>query len=104
MEGRPKTIGLDKSALVKALNTSVKDLQQGIDRHCCLVASILDKKVDAKNLKPFLALYPSKSRELLLKDTIKEAIDTLEESRKAFKSKRLEALRKKLTLVLIDAD
>lgn len=33
-----------------------------------------------------------------------EAIDVLEESRKAFKSKRLEILRKRLTQVLIDTE
>lgn len=104
MQGDPRGAGLDKKTLIKALNTSVKDLQQGIDMHCCLVASILEEKVDERNLKPLLAFCPSKARELLLKNAIKEAIDTLEESRKAFKSKRLEALRKKLTLVLIDAD
>jgi hypothetical protein len=49
-------------------------------------------------------LCPRRSRELMMKTAIKEAIDVLEESRKAFKSKRLEALRKKLTQVLIDAD
>lgn len=97
-------MGLDKKALIKALNVSVKDLQQGIDKHCCLVASILEEKVDERNLKPLLNLSPAKSRELLLKNAIKEAIDTLEESRKAFKSQKLGALRKKLTLVLIDTD
>ncbi|MBC2744453.1 MAG: hypothetical protein HGJ93_15790 [Desulfosarcina sp.] len=44
-------MGLDKKALIKALNVSVKDLQQGIDMHCCLVASILEEKVDERNLK-----------------------------------------------------
>jgi hypothetical protein len=38
-----------------------------------------------------------------MKEAIKEAIDELEESRKAFKSKRLEVLRKKLTMVLMNA-
>ena len=104
MQENAKIMDLDKTALIKALNTSVKDLQQDIDRHCCLVASILEEKIDEQNLRPLLDLCPSKTRELVLKNVIKEAIDTLEESRKAFKSKRLETLRKKLTQVLIDAD
>jgi hypothetical protein len=94
----------DKNALLKALNASVKDLQQGIDRHCCLVASIAQEQVDERNLKPLLELRPLKSREHELKSAIKDAIDTLEQSRKAFKSKQLEALRKRLTVVLINTE
>jgi hypothetical protein len=96
----------DKDVLLKALNASVKDLQQGIERHCCLVASIAQEPVDGRDLKPLLELCPSKSRERELKDAIKDAIDTLEESRKAFRSKQLEALRKRLTLttVLIETE
>ena len=97
-------MGLEKNALLEALNASVKDLQKGIDMHCCLVASIVDEKVDERNLKPLLNLCPSRSREQTLKEAIKDAIDTIEESRKAFKSKQLEALRKRLTQVLIDTD
>lgn len=93
----------DRSALIQALNVSVKDLQQGIDRHCCLVASILENNVDARDLKPILEGCPWKARETALKNAIKDTIDALEESRKAFKSKQLELLRKKLTQVLIDA-
>jgi len=97
-------VGMDKEDLISAINQSVKELHRGIDMHLCLVASILEKRVDERNLRPLLDLCPSRSREITLKEVIKEAIDVLEESRKAFKSKRLEALRKKLTQVLIDAD
>ncbi|MBU2552356.1 MAG: hypothetical protein KKB20_28345 [Proteobacteria bacterium] len=45
----------------------------------------------------------AKAREEILKAAIMEAIDELEESRKAFKSKRLEQLRKKLTYVLLES-
>lgn len=94
----------DKQDLINALNISVKELQQGIDMHCCLVTAIMEGQVDERNLRPLQALCPKRSREPMMKEAIKEAIDVLEESRKAFKSKRLEALRKKLTQVLIDAD
>jgi hypothetical protein len=97
-------MGIDKKDLIKALNSSIKDLQQGIDIHCGLVTAMLEGGVDERNLQPLLDLCPKRSREWLMKDAIKEAIDVLEESRKAFKSKKLEALRKKLTQVLIDAD
>jgi hypothetical protein len=95
---------MTKRDLLNALTTSVKELQQGIDIHCCLVTAILEGQVDERNLRPLLDLCPRRSREWLMKDAIKEAIDVLEESRKAFKSKKLEALRKKLTQVLIDTD
>jgi len=39
-----------------------------------------------------------------LKETLLESIHVLEESSKAFKSKRLEALRKKLIQVLSETD
>ena len=104
MEGIAKFMGLDKKDIINALNISVKDLRQGIDTHCCLVASILEEQMDESNLLPLLDLCPKRSRERRLEKAIKEAIDVIEESRKAFKSKRLEALRKKLTSVLIDAN
>jgi hypothetical protein len=93
---------LDKKDLINAINVSVKKLQQGIDVHCCLVAAVLEGQVDQRNLRPLLELCSSQAREFKLKEAIKEAIEVLEESRKAFKSKRLEALRKRLTQVLID--
>lgn len=95
--------GIIKDELLTALNKSVKDLQQGIDMHTCLIASILGNEVGQQNFQPLMAEYPSRSREIQLKEVIAEAIDILDESRKSFKSKRLEVLRKKLTQVLIDA-
>lgn len=97
-------MGDDKRDLIDVLNTSVRELRQRIDVHCCLVTSILEGRVDENGLRSLMDLCPRRSRELMMKTAIKEAIDVLEESRKAFKSKRLEALRKKLTHVLIDAD
>ena len=93
-----------KQDIIDALNTSAKELQQGIDMHCCLMTSILEGEVDERNLAPLLDLCPKRSRELRLEKAIEEAIGALEESRKAFKSKRLERLRKKLTQTLIGTD
>jgi hypothetical protein len=93
-----------KQDIINALNTSAKELQQGIDMHCCLMTSILEGEVDERNLVPLLDLCPKRSRELRLEKAIEEAIEALEESRKAFKSKRLERLRKKLTQTLIGTD
>ena len=94
--------GVAKEELISALQKSVKELQKGIDMHTCLIASVLGKEVDERNLKPILEACPSRSGEERMRAAIIEAIDVLEESRKAFKSKRLEALRKRLTQVLVD--
>jgi hypothetical protein len=90
--------------LARSISASIKELQQGVDVHCCLVASILGDSVDARNLLSLQNGCPRSDRELKLVNAIKEAIEVLEQSRKAFKSKTLEALRIRLTDVLIDAD
>jgi predicted nucleotide-binding protein (sugar kinase/HSP70/actin superfamily) len=92
----------EKKELINALNNSIKQLQQGIDTHCHLVNSIVEDNLNEGSLQLLLETCPKRMRERKLEEAIKEAIDTLEESRKSFKSKRLEALRKKLTHVLID--
>ncbi len=94
-------MGLDRSDLMDAFNASINDLQEGIDKHRCLVASILASGAGEQNLMPLLEQLPSKSRELELRDAIEDAIQTLEQSRKSFKSKQLELLRKRLTQALI---
>jgi hypothetical protein len=49
-----------------------------------------------------MAQCPVRDRENRLVAAIQNAIDVLEESKKSFKSKRLEGLRKDLIRVLID--
>jgi hypothetical protein len=93
---------MDEEGLLRALGSSVKDLQKRIDQHFDLVDRFLENRTDDDPDETVLALYPSGSRELVLKNAIRETIETLEETRKAFKSKTLETLRKKLTRVLID--
>ena len=83
--------------MIKALKSSIKD----IDMHRYLMATIIDKKVSEKKLNH--VPLPDSKRELKLSNAIKETIEVLEDTRKAFKSKRLEALRKKLTHVLIES-
>lgn len=104
MKGYPISMSLQKKDIINFLSTSVKELQQGIDAHCCLVSSILEEQVDERNLQPILDRCPKRSREVRLEKAIKEAIEVIEESRRSFKSKRLESLRKKLTTVLIDTE
>ena len=92
--------GIQKRDLIEVLDKSTEELHQKIDMHRYLMATILDKKVSEKRLNH--TILPNSHRELRLKETIKETIEILEETRKAFKSKRLEVLRKKLTQVLIE--
>lgn len=93
----------DKNELVNAINASVQELHRGIDTHRFLLSSIIEHRIDKDCYHRLMAACPLRSREEVMKDAIQETIEVLEESRKAFKSKRLEILRKKLTRVLIDA-
>lgn len=94
--------GNERNALA-TLAASAKTIQQGIDQHCSLAASLLDGQVEDLSLHRLLDMGPGRSRELRLETVLKETIAVLEESRKAFKSRRLEALRKKLASALMDS-
>jgi hypothetical protein len=91
-----------KKDLVTVINRSAEELHQKIDMQRYLMTTLLEKQVGDETIKQIdLPNYsPDENR---LKQAIMETIDVLEESRKAFKSKRLEVLRKKLTQVLIEA-
>jgi len=89
--------------MLNALIASVNELRQSLDLHCCLVASILEGQTKDQNLPPLSTWCTKPSRTLELREALQEAIVALEESRKAFKSKKLEALRKKLTFVLLNS-
>ena len=93
---------VDKKDLIGVVEKSVEDLHQKIDMHRYLVTSVLDKGIGGdKSNRLFLGSHsPDETR---LKEGIKEAIEVLEQTRKAFKSKRLADLRKKLTQLLIES-
>ena len=95
-----KIIG--KKDLVTVINRSAEELHQKIDMQRHLMTTLLETKVRDETIEQ-LALSTYSLNENRLKQAIMETIDVLEESRKAFKSKRLEVLRKKLTQVLIEA-
>lgn len=92
--------GVKKGNLINIIYKSAEELHQKIDMHRYLMATIIDKNVSEKKLNH--VPLPDSHREFRLKKAIKETIEILEETREAFKSKRLEALRKKLTGVLIE--
>jgi len=89
-------------APLAVIDRSVQELHEMIDSHRSLIASIVARRTDGSQMENLPRFCVSQSGEGVLKNAIREAIEVLEESRKAFKSKRLEALRKKLTDVLID--
>lgn len=91
-----------KKDLVSVINRSAEELHQKIDMQRYLMTALLEKQVGNETVKQ-LVLPTNSSNENILKQAIMETIEVLEESRKAFKSKRLEVLRKKLTQVLIEA-
>jgi len=66
------------------------------------MVDVIEQEVGGGTFNRLFQSY-SFSNESRLKEAIKEAIDVLEETRKAFKSKKLAALRKKLTHVLIES-
>ena len=87
--------------LITVIEKSAEELHQKIDMHRYLMATILKQRVKDESIKglTFSSYSPDETR---LKEVLMEAIEVLEESRKAFKSRRLEALRKKLTAALIE--
>ena len=92
----------NKRDLITVIDRSAQELHEKIDMHRYLMTTILEQRVGDRSIKQvFLPSYYS--GEGKLKEAIQEAIEVLEESRKAFKSKRLEALRKMLTQVLIES-
>ena len=96
-------MGSHKESLLNAINESVEELQRGIDNYRCLLTSVLEDRIDDRDLQHIMHTGTPGSSESKLREALMEAIEVLEESRKAFKSKKLELLRKRLTQVLIDA-
>ena len=110
---------IDKRDLIEVIYQNTEDLRQKIDTHCLLMAALLEhvpdsafhsasghnpdtKKADTppSNFCFFSSGFFGGNQ---LKQVIKEAIEVLEETKKSFKSKRLEILRKKLTQALIES-
>ena len=92
----------DKKDLITAFDRSTDELHQRIEMHRSLMDTILEQKVGDGTLKS-LSLSACSPVETRLKEALSETIEVLEQTRKAFKSKRLEALRKRLTHVLIES-
>ena len=92
----------NKRDLITAVDRSAQELHQRIDMHRCLMATILEQRVGDGTLKR-LSLSSYSPVETRLREALSETIEVLEQTRKAFKSKRLETLRKRLTQALIES-
>lgn len=88
--------------LVKALNESAVKLLDRIEAHHNLIKSVMEERFGGFIPLQGLGQGSQSNREIKLKEAVAETIRVLEESRKAFKSKHLESLRKKLIQTLID--
>lgn len=75
----------------EALSKSIRDIQMRLKEHACLIECLQEK--DGEAVAACLSLNCRHS--ILIRETLVEVIEVLEDSRKAFKSPRLEALRKK---------
>ncbi len=94
---------LDKNKLMAELDRNVLTLHRTIDTHRFLVASLLGEGGrDEKELLP-LSTSCEKSREEKYRGTLLMAVETIEETRRSFKSRKLEALRKEMMRVLLEA-
>lgn len=80
------------------LTKNLEDIHVMLKDHGCLL-NCLKEGCDTPVLRQCVSVCPHKQK---LKETLLETIQVLEESRKAFKSKQLEALRKKLIEVLAE--
>lgn len=79
-----------------------QELQQSIERHCELMSAVINGQSTDCSMQELMDMCPKRSREQALEAVIREAVDEIEATRKAFKSKQLERLRKRLIDVLVD--
>lgn len=89
--------------LLTTINRRMAVLQQEIDRCRGLIECVLAEDMNASTLMDVQARLSLDHDDLALKRLVREAIEVLDESRKAFKSKKLEMLRKRLTEALAES-
>ncbi|NLI31379.1 MAG: hypothetical protein GX422_01175 [Deltaproteobacteria bacterium] len=89
--------------LLTTINRRMAVLQQEIDRCRGLIECVLAEDMNASALMDVQARLSLDHDDLALKRLVREAIEVLDESRKAFKSKKLEMLRKRLTEALAES-
>jgi len=84
----------------EALARSAEELRQRIEEHHALLKRVMEESDSVAVVDVCLVVECPHRRKL--REVLTEVIEVLEETRRAFKSKRLEALRKKLVRVLAE--
>ncbi len=84
----------------KLIERSTQDLHHRVDMQQHVLLSILGQIKDGCPVD--LCVLVNCPYRKLLRQVLAETIEVLEETKKAFKSKKLESLRKKLTVALMD--
>ncbi len=94
---------MENKAAINELKQSISQLHQKVDGQCHILTRLGDSHVFIDNdIVNHKCMSCVRHRERKLAQAIQEAIFVLEESRKAFRSKKLEDLRIKLTRTLSD--
>ncbi|MDI6790861.1 MAG: hypothetical protein QME44_09260 [Thermodesulfobacteriota bacterium] len=90
-----------KADLVKIIDKSTEDLHSRIDMQRHILTAVIEKKIKKAEICPdcVFADCPHKKK---MKAVLTETVAVLEQTKTAFKSKRLEVLRKRLVEVLTE--
>ena len=86
--------------LREALVQSIEDLEQRMERHRRLLGVAMSEGRVNQGIEG--PLSGDRSQNSRLREVLIEAIEVLEGTRKAFKSKQLETLRKKMIRALVE--
>ena len=92
---------LNNKEILMSLHDRTEELHKRINMQCDLMENIINSSLKKDELSAGKCGQINE-RETKLVNALKDTIEVLEQTRKSFKSKRLEHLRKKLTDVLID--
>ncbi|MEW6163264.1 MAG: hypothetical protein AB1606_08160 [Nitrospirota bacterium] len=91
-----------KNSLIEIIDRSTSDLHNRVDMQRHILKTIIEKKINRAEICPdcIFSDCPHKKR---LREVLTETIEVLEDTRKAFKSNRLEVLRKRLMQILAES-
>lgn len=91
-----------KADLVRIIDKSTEDLHSRIDMQRHILTAVIEKKMKRSEICPncVFADCPHKRK---MKAVLTEAVAVLEHTKTAFKSKRLEVLRKRLMQALTES-
>lgn len=99
-----KSVSNTINDLSSVLECNLQEINQKIEIQKILIEKIFEenRKVDPDFVKKIIKLCPSRLREFKLREVLKETIFILDDTRKSFKSKKLENLRRELITVLAE--